>query len=283
MCGAFTGFSVQPTSKLSTAAKRIELVVGAQAGEVGQTVRHPKESRDGRDVPNLVIAETVLAQHDAVSLTHLLSPLRDLHGKIKHGSLSRRDVRLPVITRDLIGDQGVFGANTQDRTVGNDAVLALVHRRGCDHNHLALSFAEPALFVHQGVVVGHERAELVGPVGEHQEDIGDEAGLLLHFENARADVLWHRIKRWHGVAADRGLGRLSHGAPSRETQARVISVDVVTSVNALPSPGYLLFSCPPSRAGPTADGTTAGPRLLPMLVCKLHNRHSKAVRRLKSN
>src|SRR5215218_9892563 len=134
MCGAFTGFSVEPTSKFSTAAKSIELVGGAQAGEVGQTVRHREESRDGRDVPNLVIAEAVLAKHHAISLTHLLSPLRDLHGKIKHGSLSRRDVRLPVVARDLIGDQGGFGANTQDRTMGNDTVLALVHRRGCDHN-----------------------------------------------------------------------------------------------------------------------------------------------------
>src|SRR5215218_6686365 len=123
MCGAFTGFSVEPTSKFSTAAKRIELVVGAQAGEVGQTVRHPEESRDGRDVPNLVIAETVLAQYDAVSLTHLLSPLRDLHGEIEHGSLPRRDVRLPVVACDLIGDQGVLGADPQDRTVGDDAVL----------------------------------------------------------------------------------------------------------------------------------------------------------------
>ena len=46
---------------LSTAAKHIELVVGAQAGEVGQTVRHPEESRYGRNVPDVIITEAVLA------------------------------------------------------------------------------------------------------------------------------------------------------------------------------------------------------------------------------
>src|SRR5262249_30457324 len=45
----------------SIAAKHIELLVGAQAGEVGETVRHTKKSGDCRYVPNLIIAETVLA------------------------------------------------------------------------------------------------------------------------------------------------------------------------------------------------------------------------------
>jgi hypothetical protein len=46
---------------VSTVAKHIELVVGAQACEVGQTVRHTKKSGDCRYIPNLVIAEAVLA------------------------------------------------------------------------------------------------------------------------------------------------------------------------------------------------------------------------------
>src|SRR3546814_344815 len=89
-CGAFTGFLVEPTSRSSAAAKHIKLVVGAQAGEVGQTVRHAKKSRDGRYVPNLVIAETVLAQHDAVSLLHRLRLLRNLHGKVEQDRKSTR-------------------------------------------------------------------------------------------------------------------------------------------------------------------------------------------------
>src|SRR6516162_227120 len=97
---------------LSTAAKHIELVVGAQAGEVGQTVRHTKKRRDCGYVPNLVIAETVLAQRDAVSLIHRMSLLRNLHSKVEHGSLSWRDVRLAVVARHLIRDQRIFGADT---------------------------------------------------------------------------------------------------------------------------------------------------------------------------
>jgi hypothetical protein len=54
---SFTGFLFELTRRFSTAAKHIELVVGAQAGEVGQTVRHTKKGRDCRYVPNLIIAE----------------------------------------------------------------------------------------------------------------------------------------------------------------------------------------------------------------------------------
>jgi hypothetical protein len=59
--------------------------------------------------------------------------------------------------------------------MGNDAVLALVRRRGCDHNHLTLRFGESALFVHQGVVVGHKGAEFLRPVGKHEKHVGNEA------------------------------------------------------------------------------------------------------------
>src|SRR5215469_2529037 len=104
-----------------------------------------------------------------------MSLLRNLHSKVEHGSLPWRDVRLAIVARHLIGDQRVFGADTQDRTMGNNAVLALVSRRGCDHNHLTLRFGESALFVHQGVVVGHKGTELVWPVSKHEKDVGDEA------------------------------------------------------------------------------------------------------------
>jgi hypothetical protein len=39
-------------------------------------------------------------------------------------------------------------------------------------------------------VVGHERAELVWSIGEHQEDVGNEAGFFLHFEKS----CWPRLK-----------------------------------------------------------------------------------------
>ena len=45
----------------STAAKRIELIIGPQAGEIGQSIRHPEESRDRRDVPYVIIREAMLA------------------------------------------------------------------------------------------------------------------------------------------------------------------------------------------------------------------------------
>ena len=68
--------------------------------------------------------------------------------------------------------------------MGDDAVLALVRAAGRDHDHLALGLGQVARLVHQRVVVGEERAELVRPVREDQEHVRDEAGLLLDGERA---------------------------------------------------------------------------------------------------
>ena len=73
--------------------------------------------------------------------------------------------------------------------MGDDAVLALVGRAGRDHDHLALGLGQAAGLVHQRVVVGDEGAELVRPVRQREEDVGDEAGFLLHGLDARADVV----------------------------------------------------------------------------------------------
>ena len=112
-----------------------------------------------------------------------------LHGEVEHGLLPGRDVGLAVVDGDLVGDQRVLGPDAQDRAVGDDAVLALVGVAGRHHDHLALGLGEVAGLVHQRVVIGEEGAELVGPVGEHQKDVRHEAGLLLHRQDARADVL----------------------------------------------------------------------------------------------
>src|SRR3954462_9349062 len=69
----------------SAPAERVELVVGAQAGEVGQTVRHAEEGGNRRDIPDVLVAEAVPAQHRAVGLVHRLGLPRDLHGEIEHG------------------------------------------------------------------------------------------------------------------------------------------------------------------------------------------------------
>ena len=71
----------------------------------------------------------------------------------------------------------------------DDAVQALVGAGGGDDDHLALGLGEAAGLLHQRVVVGEEGAELVRAVREREEHVGDEARLLLHCEDARADVL----------------------------------------------------------------------------------------------
>ncbi|MCY1560337.1 hypothetical protein D9M68_974630 [compost metagenome] len=60
---------------------------------------------------------------------------------------------------------------------------------GGDHDHLLFRRGQAVGFTfHQGVVVGEESAEFVRPVGQHEEHVGHEAGLLLHREYPLAQV-----------------------------------------------------------------------------------------------
>ena len=86
----------------------------------------------------------------------------------------------------------------------DDAVQAIVRARRRDDDHLALGLGEPALLLHQRIVVGEERAEFVRPVRQRQEHVGHEARLLLHLEDPRADVLGQVLELRNGIAADRG-------------------------------------------------------------------------------
>ena len=87
--------------------------------------------------------------------------------------------------------------------MGDDAVLAAVGIRRGDHDHFAFGLGQAAVPFHQRVVVGEEGAPLGGPVRQGKEDVGDEAGFFLDFEDARADVRGQVVELRYGVAADR--------------------------------------------------------------------------------
>lgn len=86
--------------------------------------------------------------------------------------------------------------------MGHHAVQALVGRAGGGDDHLALALGEAAfLLEHEGVVVGEEGAPLGRASREGEKDIGNEAGLFLHFEDAGADVLGQAGQFGLGIAA----------------------------------------------------------------------------------
>ena len=112
------------------------------------------------------------------------------------------------------------------------AVMALIGGRGRHHDHLALGLGQAAVLLHQRVVIGKERAKLVGTIGQGQEDIRDEAGLLLHRQDPGADIIWQFVEGWrretfgdglrHGgvpAGAARRLRR-DHNRPPRRCKAR---------------------------------------------------------------
>src|SRR5512132_1478848 len=88
------------------------------------------------------------------------------------------------------------------RSVLDDAVEAIVGAGSGDDDHLAFCLRKPRIPEHECVVIGKERAKLVGPVGEREKHVGNEARFFLHFQHARADVLGQVRELRDRIAAD---------------------------------------------------------------------------------
>ena len=58
-----------------------------------------------------------------------------------------------------------------------------------DDNHPALGLGQSRFAKHQRIVIGEERAKLVGTMRERQEYIGNESGLFLYLQHSRANNL----------------------------------------------------------------------------------------------
>ncbi len=131
-----------------------------------------------------------------------------LHREVEHGALARRDIGLAVVDGDLVGDLRILRPDAQDRAMRDHAIVALVGAGGRHHDHLALGLGQAAVLFHQRVVIGKERAEFVGPVGQRQEDVRHEAGLFLHREQAAADIVGQCVDGGYREASG---DRLRHG------------------------------------------------------------------------
>ena len=92
--------------------------------------------------------------------------------------------------------------------MGDHAVVTIVGRRCRHHNHLALGFTEPAVFLHQRIVMGKESTKLIRTVSQREKDIGNETGFLLHFFYAQAYVLRYIRKFRHWKTTDRDITHL---------------------------------------------------------------------------
>src|SRR5213083_3460234 len=93
--------------------------------------------------------------------------------------------------------------DAQDRAVRDDAVVAVIEARRRDHDHLALGLRQAAFLFEQRVVVGEERPEFIGPMRPREEDVGNEASLLVPRDDAAAELRRQRVELGNWKTADR--------------------------------------------------------------------------------
>ena len=107
-------------------AHQVKLVVGAHAGQVDDAVGEPEKSAEGADVPDILIIKAETIEALVVGFVDGFGLARNLERKVEHGTLSLGDVCLAIIRRELVGDQRILCANSQNCSVRDDAVLTLV-------------------------------------------------------------------------------------------------------------------------------------------------------------
>jgi hypothetical protein len=110
-----------------------------------------------------------VAQRRVVGLADRARLEADLHREREHRLLARRDVGLPVVDGDLVGDERILLVDAQDRAVRDHAVQAVVRAARRDHDHFLLALRQARRLQHQRVVVREERPELVRAVREREE------------------------------------------------------------------------------------------------------------------
>src|SRR3954451_11740050 len=88
---------------LRQTSHHVEFAVRAHPGNIGHPVRQREECGNRRDIPDVVVAETVARNVGKVLLGYLLGCPAHLHGEIEHRPLPRRDIRLAIVDGDLIG------------------------------------------------------------------------------------------------------------------------------------------------------------------------------------
>ena len=151
-------------------------------------------------------------QGGEIRIVDFVAALIDLHGKVEHGFLARGDVGRAVIDGQLVGNQGVFFVNPQDRPVGDHAVQTLIDAAGGGDDHFALAFGQIAFFFgHEGIVVGKKCPPFRRAAGQAEENIGNETGFFLYFQNTRADVFRQIFQGRKRVAGGAERSRCGHG------------------------------------------------------------------------
>lgn len=183
---------------------QVKLVVSAHARHVDQPVRQSEECANRADVPDVCFVKAEFPQAPVIVVIYSLRLARHLERIIEHDLLPLRDVGLAVVGRQLIGYIGVFGANPQNCTVRDDAVLALIARRSRDYDHFAFGLVQSRGFLfHQRVVIGEEGSKLVGTPGQRKENIGYKTGFLGNGFNALAHILGQAVELGYREATDR--------------------------------------------------------------------------------
>src|SRR4051812_32133511 len=88
---------------LRQTSHHVEFGVRAHPSNIGHPVGQREESGNRRDIPDIVVTETVARNVGKVLLGYLLGCPAHLHGKIEHRSLPRRDIRLAIVDGELVG------------------------------------------------------------------------------------------------------------------------------------------------------------------------------------
>ena len=184
--------------------------VRPHVGGRGDAVAHVVEARDRGDVPDVALAEARLAQRLAICLLDRPGLGGELGREIEHGALALAQPRGAIVHHHQFAQRRIAGQRAHRGAMRHQAVVAAVHRRHRDRDHLALELGQARRRQHQVVVHADEGFELGVVEGVGRQHVGHEAELLL----ALGEIGLHRRRKLAALQRKRGdLAVVLRGLP----------------------------------------------------------------------
>ena len=192
------------------------LGIGAHFGRRRDPVRHVVEGGNRGDVPDIAVGKARISQLLAVGFDHFGRVFRQFDREFEHRLLAGGEVGGAPVLGDDLAEVIAFRALADGGAMGGQAVVAVVHRRDGDGDHLALELGQAAVGEHQIIDHVDEGFELAVVESVGLEHVRDEAELFL----ALGEVGFQLRRQFgilgHGEGGDFGFG---HGGVPWRHQA----------------------------------------------------------------
>ena len=182
--------------------------VGHHVRGRGHPVGQIEECHCLRQIENIVLAQSRIAQGGAVVVVDQVGGCGKLPGEVQHRPLTSVELRHPIVQCHHFAKLGIARNLANRRAMGHQAVVAAVGGRHDDRHHLPLQLRQAGVGQHDLVIHRHEVAQPLGPEAVGVEHVRHEPQLFHAFPPKHLEIVVQRLRVGDAELGD--MVRLGH-------------------------------------------------------------------------